>query len=186
MILCIILFLLIILLNFNSKVKISIGNKTYSVHKYKDISISYKIAKIIHELNIKIDKLLLHLQKIDSQSKENQIDKLIKNYKKKITDLHPNVRSHVAYNLNKGSSIGLCIYKNDKIEDENTIMFVLLHELAHCMTKEYKHDEEFWSNFEFLLEEAIKIGIYEYQNFTDQHEEFCDMTIKHTPLIKFT
>ena len=40
--------------------------------------------------------------------------------------------------------------------DENTLTFVAIHELAHIATKSIGHNDEFWNNFKFLLEEAKK------------------------------
>ena len=91
-------------------------------------------------------------------------------------------RGQVGYNVNKGETIGLCMYRNGKFMDINTIMFVLLHELAHSMTVAYSHDKEFWDNFSFLLNEAMKIGIYTYEDFKAEPKTHCNMKIGHTPV----
>ena len=45
--------------------------------------------------------------------------------------------------------------------DDNTILFVIIHELAHVMSLSVGHTEEFWSNMKFLLEQAESINLYD-------------------------
>ena len=49
--------------------------------------------------------------------------------------------------------------------DINTMMFVVLHEMAHLATESIGHTSEFWENFKWILEESINIGIYIKQEF---------------------
>jgi len=183
LILILVIVLLILLTQNNgSKVSIIVNGRTYMVHRYNDQSIMQKIANTIHTLNKDIDKLLVHLKNNEFQHKTIEIKRLLKRYKRHITDLSPSATKHVAYNVHKGKVIALCIYRDDKFEDYNTIMFVLLHELAHVMTKEYKHNKQFWDNFKFLIKQAIKMKIYTYQDFNNNSKQFCNMNIKYTPL----
>jgi hypothetical protein len=66
--------------------------------------------------------------------------------------------------------------------DENTIMFVIIHECAHLMTESTGHTPEFWTNFRKLLHDSIKVGIYHPQNYTKNPVDYCGMTISDTPL----
>ena len=43
---------------------------------------------------------------------------------------------------------------------DNTILFVVIHELAHVMTEEIGHPPIFWENMKYLLEESEKFVIY--------------------------
>ena len=67
-----------------------------------------------------------------------------------------NKNSAIGYNINKGYEIGLCIDG-----DANEIFHILIHELAHSVTKSYRHDVEFWENFEDLKSICKKCGVYE-------------------------
>ena len=90
-----------------------------------------------------------------------------------------------SFSVNKGEKIVFCIRSKDKfanLEDENLIMFVALHELAHIMTISIGHTEEFWNNFRFLLKESIKLGIYKRHNFKQKPEKYCGTMITDTPL----
>jgi predicted metal-dependent hydrolase len=87
--------------------------------------------------------------------------------------------------VNKGEKIVFCLRSKDKfanLEDENVIMFVAIHELAHIMTISIGHTEEFWNNFRFMLKEAIKMGIYIRHNFKKKPEKYCGTMITDSPL----
>jgi hypothetical protein len=69
-----------------------------------------------------------------------------------------------SYSENKGELIVVCL--RDKTQpphfpfvDENTLMFVLLHEMAHLMTESIGHTPEFWNNFKKILQDANQVGI---------------------------
>lgn len=92
---------------------------------------------------------------------------------------------YTSYSVNKGEKIVLCLRARDdteKIIDENTLMFVALHELAHIMTVSIGHKEEFWKNFKFLLKNAIAIGVYKHENYNSSPKKYCGILITDTPL----
>ena len=69
-----------------------------------------------------------------------------------------------SYSENKGEHIVVCL--RDKTQpphfpfvDENTLMFVLLHEMAHLMTESIGHTPEFWTNFKKILQDGVQAGI---------------------------
>ena len=67
-----------------------------------------------------------------------------------------------AYTENK-EVITLCLVDpaTGKFYDMNTLMYVALHELAHVVSKNEGHGEEFKQNFARLLREAAAKGIYD-------------------------
>ncbi len=86
-----------------------------------------------------------------------------------------------AYSVDKGKLIGICTNHKGEYTDENTMIFVYLHELAHVMSDEYGHDDEFWNNFSYLLEIAISHNLYVYQPFHVQNINYCGENIMFTP-----
>jgi len=62
--------------------------------------------------------------------------------------------------INKGEIIKLKLFQNNKPINIDTLMYILLHEMAHLISISYGHTEEFKINFELLLKIAKKIGIY--------------------------
>ena len=92
-----------------------------------------------------------------------------------------------SYSENKGQRIVVCLRDKTKppqypLVDMNTIMFVMLHEMAHLMTETIGHTPEFWGNFKRILHDAIKVGIYTPVNYSRQPIPYCGMMITDSPL----
>lgn len=95
--------------------------------------------------------------------------------------------SDTSYSENKGQKIVVCLRDKTKkpqypLIDENTVMFVMLHEMAHLMTATIGHTQEFWNNFKRILHDAVKLSIYQSVNYTQQPTPYCGMTITDTPI----
>jgi hypothetical protein len=93
--------------------------------------------------------------------------------------------STTSYSENKGQRIVVCL--RDKkppysFVDENTVMFVLLHEMAHLMSTTVGHTPEFWANFKRILHDAVQCGIYHPVNYAREPTPYCGMTITDTPM----
>jgi hypothetical protein len=92
---------------------------------------------------------------------------------------------YTAYSENKGEKIAFCLNRtkenNNDLIDENTLLFVAIHELAHVMTKSIGHKSEFWENFKFLLENAKEAGIHNPVDYKKQPAEYCGMDIRDSP-----
>lgn len=99
-------------------------------------------------------------------------------------DMHSNDTS---YSENKGQKIIVCLRDKTKppqypLIDQNTIMFVVLHEMAHLMTETIGHTQEFWTNFRRILGDAVQIGIYNPVNYAQRPTPYCGMTITDSPI----
>lgn len=92
-----------------------------------------------------------------------------------------------AYTVNKGDELRICIRDPDKdkmFEDENTSMFVLLHEMAHLASKSWGHGKEFRDNFAKLVKAAVEMGIYNYQDFRTDSEDYCGTEITNPAYVE--
>lgn len=92
---------------------------------------------------------------------------------------------YTSYSINKGEKIVFCLRSrnsDEKLVDLNLLMFVALHELGHVITVSIGHEEEFWDNFKWLLEQSIVLGIYKPHDFKNKPEEYCGTQITDTPL----
>jgi hypothetical protein len=93
---------------------------------------------------------------------------------------------YTSYSVNKGEKINFCVRQRDStnsLVDNNTIMFVALHELAHLMTKSIGHEQEFWDNMEFLLKNIMEsnLNIINYVPYHKKPQEYCGTSITDTP-----
>lgn len=163
-------------------IKSEIDNKQYLVREKYDSIIA---ANILAKISQKLIMLCDYLQK-KYKNNENVQRLLDKFDPSSITELEKN-NPNTSYTINKGEKIVLCLRSKDNdenIQDENTIMFVALHELSHIMTVMLHHPEDFWKNFKFILENAIELKIYKYINYNDNPQPYCGITITDTPLNK--
>ena len=85
---------------------------------------------------------------------------------------------------NKGEEMGFCMKNtpDSEIHEQNILLFVFVHELAHCMTKTYGHPPIFWRNMSFLLEQAENVKLLENKNYYRTPEYYCSMKVSHNPL----
>ena len=158
------------------KVKSSKDGREYIV---RDLPNAIEAANKLSMINEKIMLLIDHLD----ESEEN-VKRLKKNYTPESLSENTKDSIHTSYSLNKGEKISLCLReKSDDVifEDDNTIMFVVIHELAHLMSESVGHTNEFWDNMRYLLEEARKLGIYKVVDYKKENVEYCGMYIKSTP-----
>ena len=157
-------------------VKASNGKK-YRVQITED---NQKTANLIAKAIEKVKILLEHLKKSepDDIRTKTLIDRFDPN---NITENGINEMKNgvTSYTVNKGEKIVVCLkQKNGDLVELNTLMYEIIHELAHiCDLTSEQHDEKFWKNFEWLLTEAINIGIYNYVDYSDEEEPYCGTNI---------
>lgn len=161
-------------------VKSRVNNKKYYVRKLPDKEeASDKLANI----GIKLQKLIDGLDMKDKE--KGKYNKQLKNgfNSDYITENIPG-SEYVAYSVNKGEELSLCIREKDteKFMDDNIIIFVAIHELAHIMTPENGHTPLFWDNMKYLLEQGSSMGIYKPVNYSKNPEMYCGMEISSSPL----
>jgi len=168
-------------------VYVTINGRNYLVRNLPD---KEEAAKLMDKLNNKFKKLINicieNCDKDTSYTEQNKIDlrRLKSNYNENnISESSPG-NKHTSYSINKGEKIVFCLRSkdgNNTLVELNTITFVGIHELAHLMTKSIGHNKEFWNNMKFLLEVAIKNGIYTKQEFSSHPVEYCGTMITDTP-----
>lgn len=176
-----IIIILIIISNYNdnkeiSVVKSNIDNRYYRVLKSSnELDASDKLANI--------NKKVLLLINSFSNEKENKYKRLINNYNPDTLNENLNTKSYKAYSLNKGEEIVICIRNDDGtlIDDDNTILFVVIHELSHIMTKKTGHPPIFWENMNILLNRANELNIYVPYDYSKYPVNYCGMIIDNTP-----
>jgi len=161
--------------------KIRADNGTeYLVRNLPDkVEAANKLGKISDSL-----KNLVNSLGDSSSEKSASIKQLTDKFNpKQITENIPG-SMYVAYSVNKGEELSLCIREKntEKFIDDNTIIFVAIHELSHIMTHETGHTPLFWDNMKYLLEKASSQGIYMPVDYSQSPVEYCGMDINSTPM----
>ena len=157
-------------------IKSNIDNKEYLVRKLPD---KMQAADMLARINNDLTTLVQSVNPEDKDGVQQLKDYFDPN---NITENGPNGK-YKAYSVNKGEKISICIRKekDNSFIDDNTVLFVVIHELAHVMTPEVGHTPLFWSNMKYLLEVGEKIGIYNPVNYKLTPMDYCGMEINTTP-----
>jgi hypothetical protein len=160
----------------------SIDGKQYKV---RDMPDRQEAADLLAKLRIRLTKLTNALEKKYPDKK--QVKQLVENFRSdpsRFFEATPD-SEHTSYSINKGEQIHMCLRQregpDESLVDENVMMFVALHELAHVCTESIGHGPDFWNNFGWLLKEAEAQGLYRYTDFTAHPVSYCGVYITDSP-----
>jgi hypothetical protein len=163
--------------------------KDGNVYAVQDLPNKQKAADMLAQIKANIHKIVEYYKQSEFASdKPTQL--LVERFNSENIMENSMTSSDTSYSENKGQKIVLCLRDKTRPPEYpfvplNTVMFVVLHEMAHLMTEQLttgKHTTEFWANFRRLLEDASKIGVYEPVNYSRTPVEYCGMTITDSPL----
>ena len=86
---------------------------------------------------------------------------------------------HTSYSVNKGEEIVFCLRckVTKELHSLNLLMYVAIHELAHTACPEIGHPPLFNKIFKFLLEHAVSLDLYYYENYNKNPVEYCGMKL---------
>lgn len=156
-------------------VKSKVDSKFYLVRKLPD---KQQAADLISSLSEDLDKLVKHMYA--KYPNNPDVRRLYTNFNKEnISEGAPD-SNYTSYSVNKGEKIVLCVRQKDEDKsfvDKNVLLYVSIHELGHLMTSEIGHTPTFWSNFKFLLTEAVDIGIYKKVDYSKEPADFCGIKV---------
>ena len=156
-----------------------VDGKRYCVRERDKLEL---VADLLAKTNQKMKQVVEYMG--EKYPKRENVKRLVKNFNpRKISETLP-TSTYTAYSENKGEKIAFCTTttkQGNRLIDENTLMFVALHELSHIMTKSVGHTTEFWSNFRFALKNAVTINIYNPVNYKEKPTQYCGMTITDNP-----
>jgi hypothetical protein len=145
-------------------------------------------ADMLGRLNINNIKLLRHLKEHHPDKYQTQL--LLSRYSPNIIREHlPSIFApETSYIQNKGEEACFCLRggkdkptKSTELVDFNTLMFVNLHEMSHLAEYVHGHPRKFWQTFKFLLQEGIKIGMYQPIDYAKYPVQYCGLEIYYNP-----
>lgn len=170
-------------------VKSTFDNNEYIIRggKNKNNDELLESANTLALINSKIIKLIDHLNtKYSNDSNKNYwIKQLTENYNPSILSEAAIDNRYTTFTIDK-KNMHICLRTRDdsqKLYDNNLLMYVILHELAHVCNYTIDnhpiegHGQEFKSKFALLVKEAIEIGVYKYENYSSSPKEYCGMII---------
>jgi predicted metal-dependent hydrolase len=168
----------------------SFDQNSYLVRNLPDkIEAATMLANIRSGLLSFINELVKQAETEKMGEKEVQDEELINNYKyikmiqKKLPESvikESSAKSEfTSYSVNKGEELVFCLRSrvNNKLHNINDIMYVAVHEIAHIGCPEIGHTPLFKKINKFLLERALKKGIYTFENYRKTQKEYCGITL---------
>lgn len=163
----------------------TVDNEEYFVRNVEDKS---KAANTLATIKTNIKKLVLYLKNNINQYDDDKeyINNLVKRTKEINIMETPADEKNTSYTINKGEKIVICLRSKflNELHDINTVMYVVIHELAHVACPEYGHTPLFKKIFIFLLKESYKINIYTPVDYRKKPQDYCGMTINEYLLTK--
>jgi predicted metal-dependent hydrolase len=176
----IIVFYIVFIMNDSSLVKFDIDGNTILVRDTPDKEQS---SKLLNELIIRMYSLKKYV--VDNKKKYsdyiNYINQFNENFTTSRTKIYETslTSEYTSYSINKGEELVFCLRSKSsgKLHDINLLMYVAVHELAHTACPETGHTPLFNKIFKFLLERAIDIKLYYYEDYSNHPIEYCGMKL---------
>jgi hypothetical protein len=169
--------------------KSDIDGKTYIIRRGRNHNEKFykESANTLALINGRMEKLINHLENTykGDYSTNYFIKKLKFNYNHSILSEAAIDDRYTTYTIDK-QNMHICLRtrdSEDKVYDLNILMYVVLHEAAHLANYDQNgvaiigHGPEFRMIFKFLVENAIKIGVYNYVDYTNFPQEYCGLIL---------
>ncbi len=177
------------------------GNNSYNVHE--DLENPEEAAQLLDKLNTTAHQLIDHLT--EKYLENDGINTIKPDYRKKviygIQSLKRNYRTpslqenipersggDTSFVIDKGTVFAMCLRdpkNNNQLETKyNSLVFVLVHEMAHLFCPKWGHPPLFWENFKFLLQESIMMPnpIYQPFDYKQTGSPYCGIVISYSPI----
>ncbi len=180
-ILFIIFFYILFISNNSDLVEINTYNNTkVYVRKSSDTTNSaILLGELIKRMYTLRDYLVTNMNNYPDYKK--YIELMNENFNRKRTkiyetDLNSN---YTSYSVNKGEELVFCLRckSTNKLHDINLLTYVAVHEMAHTACPESGHTRLFNKIFRFMLQNAVRIGLYIYDDYSKRPIEYCGMKL---------
>jgi len=163
------------------KQRSTVDGREYSV---RDLPDKQRAADLLAKLRMKLTTLMDTItQKYPDKPQVVRLGQNFKSDPNRFLESTPD-SEHTSYSVNKGESVHFCLRQKDPSEqlvDDNIMMFVAIHEMAHMVTKSIGHEPDFWNNFGWLLREAEANKLYSPTDFKSHPVMYCGVSITDAP-----
>lgn len=160
--------------------------KTKETFLVRNLPDKTKAANLLADISTDLKNLIVYLNTNKESLKEYSscIELINKRFNPKNISEGDLDYKYTTYTVNKGEKMVFCLRQRqtEELHRKNLILFVAIHELAHIGSHSINHTDEFHKNNKFLLEQAIKAGIYTPENFNHTPKNYCGTDITHEPV----
>ena len=158
----------------------------------KDFENQEEASRVLAKLNKFCIRVLRHLRQ--TYIFENQrsvkrrifVERLLRNYNPdNLVENNPPTTENTSYVDDKGKVFAMCLREKNSgasnFHDMHELEFVALHEMTHLGTQSYEHNDEFWSNFKFLLHETNESGLHIPADYSSKPINYCGLYVDDSP-----
>jgi predicted metal-dependent hydrolase len=186
------LFLIIILIFLIICIIFNVNKKEMTYYK-SDLDDQYYLvrdridkreaANYLANIKRRIKLLLKNLDdNKDKKYKEYKeyIDRLINSIDGVNISETPGFSNFTSYSVNKGEELVFCLRSkkyDNTFHNQNLMMYVVLHEIAHIACPEYGHGELFKKIFAFFTNVSMDLKLYKRIPFEKTPTEYCGLYI---------
>ncbi len=156
------------------------NNKKYGIQE--KFAKSDEAVEILAKLHNHMENFVRDLSK--KMPDDPRVVRLVKGFNRVEIEEAPNEDDSTSYTINKGDLMAICLrHKKDDhpFHDFNTLLFVIIHEMAHIASVSEGHNEEFIKNFKFLLKEAKSLGYYDPVDYRSNPITYCGLKVTNNP-----
>ncbi len=144
-------------------------------------------VKLMADIRGSLVKLYEHYKDTPGLDQDPPVGRFLARFSPDVFSENDMASQDTSYSENKGQKIVVCLRDKKNapkypLIDKNTVMFVMLHEMAHLMTETIGHTQEFWGNFKRILGDGVQIGIYHPVNYAHSPVDYCGMKITDSPI----
>jgi predicted metal-dependent hydrolase len=175
-------YIVFILNNDKSLIEMNTNDSTMPVYVRESPNMEQS-AKLLSDLINRMYKLRDYLvENIKDYPKYSEyIEQMEDNFNNRRTKIYETSlnSNYTSYSINKGEELVFCLRckKTYMLHDVNLLMYVAVHEMAHTACPETGHTPLFNDIFKFMLNEAIKLKLYYYENYSENPVEYCGMRL---------
>lgn len=153
---------------------VAVSERRYRV---RDREGKEEVARMLYSLQNKMEGFRSYLR-AGPYADRPQIRNVLSRWDGSLSETSQGFGGEAAYTTDK-RDISVCVRDaRGDMEDANTAVYIVLHEVGHIANDGHGHDAAFWKTFRFLLRLAVEHGVYVYQPFERQHKTYCGVPIK--------
>jgi predicted metal-dependent hydrolase len=185
LIIFVIVFYIVFMMNGSSLIEV---NKNGNIILVRNAVDKQKSVELLYELILRMYTLREYLiTNIDNFPEYKEYINLLEvNFNKNRTIIYENNfnSEYTSYSVNKGEELVFCLRckKDGSLHQINLLMYVAVHEMAHTACPENGHTPLFNKIFKFMLEQAVNINLYIYEDYSRNPVEYCGMNL-HTNIL---
>jgi len=183
----IIVIYIFIFINRNNMILISSNGNNILLHKdnfkEKKKILLDDIIKRMYKLKDHLIKNKNNPDQVEFKEYWQQLENNFTESRTTIYETDPN-SDLTSYSVNKGEELAICLRskKENKLHEINLLMYVVIHEMAHFACPEVGHGDLFKKIFKKMIQEAINLNLYIYEDYSKNSVEYCGMNLSSSIL----